>query len=136
MAAGVSDGSFKDEGGMAARIIKNEAGTQCIMGTVKVPGYGLDQSIYRSELAGIYAMVVIVENIKEMWTLTGGGILNGCDGKAAPDQALNIKNNMRSCQQQQFDMISGIQGYVRDSKIEYLPFHIKFIRTTTRSWKI
>jgi len=90
-----------------------------------VPGYGSDQSAYRSELEGIYAMVVIVEKIKEMWTLIGGGILIECDGKAALDQALNIKDNIASCQQQQFDMISGIQGYVRASTIEYLNLHIK-----------
>jgi len=125
MAVGVSDGSFKDEGGTAAWIIENEAGTQRIMGTVEVPGYGSDQSAYRSELVGIYAMIVIVEKIKEMWTLTGGCILIGCDGKVALDQALNIKDNMTSYQQQQFDMISGIQGYIQVSTIEYLPFHIK-----------
>ena len=64
MAVGVSDGSFKDEGGTAAWIIENEAATQWIMGTVEVSGYGSDQSAYRSKLAGIYAMVVIIEKIK------------------------------------------------------------------------
>jgi len=83
------------------------------------------KSIYKSTLAGIYAMIVIVEKIKEMWTVIGRGVLIGCDGKAALDQSLNIKDNMTSCQQQQFDMISGIQGYVIASKIEYLPFYIK-----------
>ena len=124
-AVGVSDGSFKDEGGTAAWIIENEAGTQRIMGTVEVPGHGSDQSAYRSELAGIYAMVLVVEVIKDIWSISGGGILIGCDGKAALDQALNIKENKTACQQQQFDIISGIQGYVRASTVEYLPFHIK-----------
>ena len=122
---GVSDGSFKDEGGTAAWIIENEAGTQRIMGTVEVPGHGSDQSAYRSELAGIYAIVLVVEVIKDIWSISSGGILIGCDGKAALDQALNIKENTTACQQQQFDIISGIQGYVRASTVEYLPFHIK-----------
>ena len=57
---GVSDGSSKNEGGTASWIIKNESGTQCVMGLALVPGYGSDQSVYRSEIAGIYAMVLIV----------------------------------------------------------------------------
>ena len=124
-AVGVSDGSFKDEAGTAAWILENEAGTQRIMGNVVVPGYRLDQSAYRSEIAGLYAMVLVVEMIKEVWGLTKGGILLGCDGKDALNQAINIEQTMTVCQQQQFDLLSGIQGYVRASLIIYLPFHIK-----------
>ena len=124
-AVGVSDGSFKDEAGTAAWILENEAGTQRIMGNVVVPGYGLDQSAYRSEIAGLYAMVLVVEMIKEVWGFTKGGILLGCDGKDALNQAINIEQTMTVCQQQQFDLLSGIQGYVRASSIIYLPFHIK-----------
>ena len=124
-AVGVSDGSFKDEAGTAAWIIENELGTQRIMGTVVVPGYGSDQSAYRSEIAGLYAMVLVVEMIKEVWGLSKGGILMGCDGIEALNQSLNIQKNMTVCHQQQFDILSGIQGYVRTSNIEYLPFHVK-----------
>ena len=95
------------------------------MGSTLVPGYGSDQSAYRSEIAGIYAMVLIVEMIKEVWGLTKGGILLGCDGKEALNQSLHIKNRMTVCHQQQFDLLSGIQGYVRASVIKYLPLHIK-----------
>ena len=131
-AVGVSDGSFKDEGGTAAWIIENELGTQRIMGVALVPGYGSDQSAYRSEIAGIYAMVVIVEMIKEVWGLTKGGILIGCDGQEALKQSLHINNRMTVCHQQQFDLLSGIQGYVRASAIEYLPLHIKGHQDTKR----
>ena len=124
-AVGVSDGSFKDEAGTAAWIIENELETQRIMGTVVVPGYGSDQSAYRSEIAGLYATALVVEIIKEVWGLTKGGILMGCDGIEALNQSLNIQKNMTVCHQQQFDILSGIQGYVRTSNIEYLPFHVK-----------
>ena len=45
--------------------------------------------------------------------------------RAALDQALNVKENTTACQQQQFDIISCIQGYVNTSTVEYLPFHIR-----------
>ena len=48
-----------------------------------VPGYASNQSAYRSEIAGIYAMVLVVEMIKVVWELSVGGILIGCDGKEA-----------------------------------------------------
>ena len=53
------------------------------MGSVVVPEYASDQSAYRSEIAGIYAMVLVVEMIKVVWELSVGGILIGCDGKEA-----------------------------------------------------
>ena len=124
-AVGVSDGSFKDEAGTAAWIIENERGTQRIMGKTIVPGYASDQSAYRSEIAGIYSMVLIVEMIKEVWKLKYGGILICCDGKDALNQAVNVDEINISCKQQQFDLLSGVQGYIRQSPIIYLPYHVK-----------
>ena len=90
-----------------------------------VPGYGLDQSAHRSKITGLYAMVLVVEMIKEVWGFTKGDILLGCDGKDALNQSINIKQTMTVCQQQQFDLLSCIQGYLRASPIICLPFHIK-----------
>ena len=134
-AVGISDGSFKDEGGTAAWILENEQGTQRIMGTVVVPGYASDQSAYRSEIAGLYAMVLVVEMIKEVWGLTEGGILIGCDGKDALNQSLNVQEIFTVCQQQQFDLLSGIQGYIRASPITYLPYHIMGHQDNTKDLK-
>ena len=65
-----------------------------------VPGYASDQSAYRSDIAGLYAMVLVVEMIKEVWGLTKTGILLGCDGKDALNQSINIEQTMTVCQQQ------------------------------------
>ena len=89
-AVGVSDDSFKDVIRTAAWIIENEKGTQRIMGTVIVPGYASDQSAYRCEIGGLYVMLLMVEMIKEVWTLTKGGLEIGCEGKDALNQAINI----------------------------------------------
>ena len=95
------------------------------MGTVVVPGYASDQSAYRSEIAGLYAIVLVVEMIKEVWGLTEGRILIECDGKDALNQTLNTQEAFTVCQQHQFDLLGGIQGYLRASPIQYLPYDIK-----------
>ena len=44
--------------------LENARGTQRIMGEVVVPEYPSDQSAYRSEIAELYGIVVVVETIK------------------------------------------------------------------------
>ena len=66
-----------------------------------------------------------METIKETFGLDKGGRTVGCDGKNALDQSFQIDHNIISCQQQHFDLLSGIQGYVRDSWIQYKAKHIK-----------
>ena len=65
-AVGVSDGSFKDEFGTASWVIENFSGSQMIMGNVLVPGFQSNQSAYRSEIAGIYGLVMVTEEIKRV----------------------------------------------------------------------
>ena len=120
----VSDGSYKDECGTAAWIIENDEGTQRIQGKVAVPGFASDQSAYRSELAGLYAIVYVVETLIEVYGLVQGGVSIGCDGLSALQQAVS-KIKTATSAQQHFDLISGIQGYIHDSKIIYQPFHIE-----------
>ena len=68
-AVAVSDGSYKEMGGTAAWILENASGSERIIGLVNVPGTVLDQSAYRSEIAGIYGSVVMVETIRETFGL-------------------------------------------------------------------
>ena len=124
-AVAVSDGSYKDKAGTACWIIENASGTQRIMGLVNVPGYGSDHSAYRSEIAGIYGIVLVIEMIQQVWGLQTGGVLIGCDGKSALKQAVDVDDSITTCQHQHFDLLSGIQGYIRDSSIVYKSIHIK-----------
>ena len=80
MAIGVSDGSFKDKFGTASWVIENEYSTQRILGDCILPGFPSDQSAYRSEIGGIYALVLVVDIIKDMWNIKSGSIEIGCDG--------------------------------------------------------
>ena len=70
-------------------------------------------------------MVMVIEAIKRVWSLEGGGITLGCDGENALYEALDYTKKSTSCNQQQYDLLSGIQGYIRDSSVNYTPVWIK-----------
>ncbi len=59
-AIAISDGSYKDTYGTAAWVFKGAAATGRVVGSVVVPGSAQDQSSYRSELAGIYSILVLL----------------------------------------------------------------------------
>lgn len=60
-AVGVSDGSFNQEFGTAYWILENTSGTQRIMGNIFILGFKIDQSAYRSEIGGIYGLLMVIE---------------------------------------------------------------------------
>ena len=49
----------------------------------------------------------------------------GCDGVDTLHQTMAVTKTYTVCQQQQIDQLCRIQWYVRASKIEYLPLHIR-----------
>jgi hypothetical protein len=53
------------------------------MCVLAVPGAPEDQSSYRSELAGLYGIAMMVQVICEHFGITSGGIEVGCDGQIA-----------------------------------------------------
>ena len=124
-AIGASDGSFKDECGTAAWVLEDSKGEQRILGRLTTPGFPSDQSAYRSEISGIYGMVAMVEGIKFVWKIHKGHVTLGCDGKQAGLQSLDIENQRTICTQQSFDLLSGVQGYLRTSNIAYTYKHVK-----------
>ena len=71
-AIGVSDGSFKDQFGTASWVIENAKGTQRITGNVLIPGHHTDHSAYRSEIGGLYGLVLMTELIKQVWGIKEG----------------------------------------------------------------
>ena len=48
-----------------------------------VPGRGKYQSAYRSELAGLYGMVTMIETLCRMYSIEEGQVEIGCDGLQA-----------------------------------------------------
>jgi hypothetical protein len=60
-AIAVSDGSYKDNLGTAAYVLEGKTSKNRIVAVLKVPGLPADQSPYRSELSGLYGIVVMVK---------------------------------------------------------------------------
>lgn len=50
-------------------MIESESGSQRIIWNVLVPWFQSDQSTYRSEIAGIYGLVMVIEDIKRVCSL-------------------------------------------------------------------
>ena len=77
----VSDGSYKEAHGTASWWIETEE--DCMSGDTLAPGMAQDQSSYRSELAGIYSILIIMHHMCRYYAVTEGGITIGCDGLEA-----------------------------------------------------
>ena len=62
-AIAVSNGLLKDKFSIACSIIENKSGTERIAGLIDVPGFDDEHDAYRSELAGLYGIVVAEDMI-------------------------------------------------------------------------
>jgi hypothetical protein len=60
-----------------------------IIGRVISPGTGSDQSVYRSELSGILAIMIMVKHICSYHHISEGSIELACDGLSALNKALS-----------------------------------------------
>ena len=77
---GISDWSFKDEYGTACWVIEGETPQGRIFGPCITLGNAKDQSACRSELAGLYGIVTMLEAICKYHAVTAGKVEIGCDG--------------------------------------------------------
>ena len=71
-------------------------------------------------------MVMVIGLIKELWDLKEGTVTLRCDGINTLHQALEFKYNPTSASQHQFDLLSGIQGYILYGTISYTPKYVKW----------
>ena len=118
-ATAVSDGSFKNENGTSAFLVCAEDDSQRIIGVNAVPGACKEQSAYRSELAGISGILMVLDILCKKFKITSGSIEIGLDGQqaliaASEDWPLNIA-------QPDFDLLKDIRA-----KIQKLPLQIKW----------
>ena len=70
-------------------------------------------------------MVMLIEVIKELWGITSGSITLGDDRINALYEALDYEYRPTSGNQQQFNLLSGTQAYLKMSEIEYISKHVK-----------
>ena len=120
-ARAVSDGSFKDKFGTSAFTIV-DAHVCSIIGLNLVPGHPDDQSAYRSELAGLFAIVLIVNLICSWADIQAGGIEVGCDGLSALNKAFD------TCPLEtpgpQFDLLSALCTMISASPVTWTARHV------------
>jgi hypothetical protein len=97
----VSDGSFKNAHGTAAWIIF--ISNRCIIkGRSIAPGHPDDQSAYRSELTGLYGIVMTIRHLEKHFHLQED-ITVGCDGLSALTKA-SIQSDFINPNEPQFDL--------------------------------
>jgi hypothetical protein len=118
----VSDGSFKNGHGTTAWILYASESCNCI-GRVVVPGQSQDQSAYRSELTGLYAIAVSIFFLESQYHVQGKVIV-GCDGLSALRQ-VSKPLDFIDPSVPQYDLILATRGLVKKSKWVWTWKHVK-----------
>jgi hypothetical protein len=113
----VSDGSFKDSYGTAAWIIKGSGGDNPLC-----PGLENDHSSYRSKLAGIYAIITVVNHLCSYYKIKEGVITLGCDGDSALQKSFSSLLDMDDTDR---DMIAAIHAAVDRLPVKGTKHYIK-----------
>ncbi len=123
-AIAISDGSFQDTYGTAAWVVEGTDSNGRALGAVVVPGSAKDQSAYRSELAGLYSILVFVKQLCEFYQISSGSIELGCDGQSALDKAFNYVYLIR-VEDANHDLLQAIRTLWAYSPISWRFKHVK-----------
>ena len=75
-AIAVSDGSFSNEFGTASWVIEGANSHGRITGNNISPGDRLDQNAYRSELSGLYGIVLTIQAICQFHKISNGAVVS------------------------------------------------------------
>jgi hypothetical protein len=122
----VSDGSFKDQHGMASTVLEASTGLQRITTSVITPGRPEDQCAYRSEAAGILTTIQLVNTLRKYTRTRGGQCIMGCNGKSALTQCF-WKGSRSPTEIPHFDIIAQVRQEIAISPFVwrelYIPGH-------------
>jgi hypothetical protein len=120
----VSDGSYKDTYGTAAWTIGDQDEFSILSGRVVCPGTDDDHNLYRSELAGIYAITAIMNKLCEYYQIHEGTVEIGCDGqsalKTAFDYGVYLSKDIPS-----YDLVAAILRMRKNSPLTWKTRFIK-----------
>ena len=121
---GVSDGSFKDKLGTACWILEDASGSERIVGLVEVPGHDDEHDAYRSELAGLFGLVIAVNTLLEIGKISTGEIEVGCDGLSALHRSFWHEVEDISSANAHFDILSELHGVKKGMDVNWKYRHI------------
>jgi hypothetical protein len=123
-AISVCDGSYKTHFGTAAYVIQDGDQREArILGANVTPGHPADQNPYRSEVAGIFAVVIIVEAITKAHGLLNGTIELACDCESGITAIFTHEYDSPS--QPHYDLIHEIRKKISTSPIEWKYRHVR-----------
>jgi hypothetical protein len=105
-------------------VMKVEDATHNIIAVNVVPGHSDSQGSYRSELAGLYGIVTLVNVICALHKIQHGSIKCGCDGKNVLDKLSNPEEDANLAGQQ-FNLLSATKSVLLTSPIKWNFRHVK-----------
>lgn len=123
-AIAVSDGSYKNGFGTSALIIEAADSRDNIIALNAVPGDPATQCSYRSELAGIFGQVILVNTICALHGITNGTIESGCDGEEALRQVFSREREANTVGSH-FDLLSATRAALQASPVTWKFHHVK-----------
>jgi hypothetical protein len=125
-AIAVSDGSYKDDFGTAAYVLEGETAANRIVCALATPGIPEDQSSFRSELAGLYGIVMMVQAICHQFGITSGGIEVGCDGLIALQRAFGEDFMVTpDIKDSDYDLLSATRKILAESPVIWTWRHVE-----------
>ena len=123
-AIAICDGSYKDQFGTAAFVIQRGASRASrILGANVTPGHPEEQNPYRSEVGGIFAIVITVEALTKVFDIQDGTIEVGCDCESGLTAIFEHEYDTPS--QPHHDMIHEIQKKIALSPIKWKFRHVR-----------
>ena len=119
-AIAVCDGSYKEGFGTAAYVLEGSTSHNRLVAVNVVPGLTMDQSSYRSELAGLYGIIAMVQLICEQYMVTSGAIEVGCDSSSALNHVFSSGHHVAvSVKQADYDLLSALWEMIAKSPITW-----------------
>jgi hypothetical protein len=123
-AIAVCDGSYKQGKGASAWVIEGESSEGRIKGFNGVPGSTVNQSSYRSELAGLLGIVSFTVELCKYHSIKEATITIACDNLSALSNSLD-SDNYTSIQDPDHDLIIAIQKLLLSPGITWLHRHVR-----------
>ena len=112
----VCDGSYKEGFGTAAYILEGSTSHNRLVAVNVIPGLTMDQSSYRSELAGLYGVVAMVQLICKQYMVTSRVIEVGCDSSSALNHVFGSGHHFEAnVKQADYDLLSALRVMIAKS---------------------
>lgn len=119
----VSDGSFFPGIGTAAFTVQGHTARGMIDGECITPGYAEDQSAYRSEVSGLYAISVVVWLVCQHYQITDGTVEVGCDGESALLDTMDLYRQL-DAKKKHFDLILATREVMASCSVKWKFRHV------------